>query len=64
MDELTDRQRKLLRSVVEKYIDTAEPVGSETIEKEAGLGVSPATIRNDMVRLTKMGYLRDRKSVV
>lgn len=58
MDELTDRQRKLLRSVVEKYIDTAEPVGSETIEKEAGLGVSPATIRNDMVRLTKMGYLR------
>lgn len=58
MDELTDRQRKLLRAVVEKYIETAEPVGSETIEKEAGIGVSPATIRNEMVRLTKMGFFK------
>lgn len=57
MTDLTDRQRKLLRSIVERYIDTAEPVGSESIEKIAGLGVSPATIRNEMATLTKAGYL-------
>lgn len=58
MEELTERQRNLLRAIVEKYIDTAEPVGSETIEKGFTLGVSPATIRNDMVRLTKLGFLK------
>ncbi|MBI3342098.1 hypothetical protein HY024_03160 [Candidatus Curtissbacteria bacterium] len=56
--DLTERQKKLLRAVIEKYIETAEAVGSETIEKEASLGVSPATIRNEMVRLTSLGYLR------
>src|SRR3989344_6457557 len=56
--DLTDRQKKLLRSVIETYIESAEPIGSETIEKEAGLGVSPATIRNEMVKLTALGYLR------
>ena len=56
--DLTDRQKKLLRSIIEKYIETAEPIGSETIEKEGGLGVSPATIRNEMVKLTSLGYLR------
>lgn len=56
--DLSDRQKRLLRSVIEKYIESAEAVGSETIEKEAGLGVSPATIRNEMVKLTALGYLR------
>lgn len=56
--ELTDRQKRLLRAIIEKYIESAEAVGSETIEKEASLGVSPATIRNEMVRLTALGYLR------
>ncbi len=56
--DLTERQKRLLRSIIEKYIETAEAIGSETIEKEAGLGVSPATIRNEMVRLTALGYLR------
>lgn len=56
--DLTDRQKNLLRAVIEKYIETAEPVGSETVEKETNLGVSPATIRNEMVRLTSLGYLR------
>ena len=58
MEELTERQRNLLRAIVEKYIDTAEAVGSETIEKGFTLGVSPATIRNDMVKLTKLGFLK------
>lgn len=56
--ELSERQKNLLRSIIEKYIETGEAVGSETIEKEASLGVSPATIRNEMVRLTNFGYLR------
>src|SRR3972149_9549065 len=56
--DLTERQRNLLRSIIEKYIETAEPVGSETIEKEFSLGVSPATIRNEMVRLTALSYLK------
>lgn len=56
--DLTDRQKNLLRSIIEKYIETGEAVGSETIEKEASLGVSPATIRNEMVKLTSLGYLR------
>ncbi len=56
--DLTERQKNLLRSVIEKYIETAEPVGSETVEKESSLGVSPATIRNEMVKLTSLGYLK------
>ncbi len=56
--DLTERQKNLLRSIIEKYIETAEAVGSETVEKESGLGVSPATIRNEMVRLTALGYLK------
>jgi len=56
--DLTERQKSLLRAIIEKYIETAEPIGSETLEKEAGLGVSPATIRNEMVKLTSLGYLR------
>lgn len=56
--DLSQRQKDLLRSIIEKYIETGEAVGSETLEKEAGLGVSPATIRNEMVRLTNFGYLK------
>src|SRR3990172_11352590 len=56
--DLSERQKNLLRAIIEKYIETAEPVGSETIEKESSLGVSPATIRNEMVRLTALNYLK------
>ncbi|MBI2196239.1 hypothetical protein HYU45_01360 [Candidatus Daviesbacteria bacterium] len=58
MADLTDRQQALLKAIVEEYIEAAEPVGSEVIEKKYNLGVSPATIRIEMVRLTDMGYLR------
>jgi len=58
MPDLTERQKELLKAIIEKYIETAEPVGSETIEKETALGVSPATIRNEMVKLTSLGYLK------
>ncbi|MDO8451744.1 MAG: hypothetical protein Q7S76_02640 [bacterium] len=56
--ELSQRQTHILRAVIEEYIGTAEPVGSDTIEKKYSLGVSPATIRNEMVRLTDMKLLK------
>ncbi len=54
---LTARQIQILKLVVEEFIQTAEPVGSENLDKKYNLGVSPATIRNEMVYLTKQGYL-------
>lgn len=62
MVDLTARQVQILRAVVQEFIATAEPVGSETLDKKFNLGVSPATIRNDMVQLTKLGYLRKTHS--
>jgi heat-inducible transcriptional repressor len=58
MSDLTDRQKDLLRAIIELYVKGGEPVGSENVEKNFTLGVSPATIRNEMVRLTDMGYLK------
>jgi heat-inducible transcriptional repressor len=54
---LTDRQVRILKAIVEEHIETGEPVGSETLDKKYNLGVSPATIRNEMVALTEQGYL-------
>ncbi|MBW7944547.1 hypothetical protein H3C70_04050 [Patescibacteria group bacterium] len=62
MIDLTPRQIHILRAVIEEYITTAEPVGSETIDRKYNLGVSPATIRNEMVYLTKQGYLNKSHS--
>jgi len=58
MHNLTQRQVQILKSLIEEYIDTAEPVGSETLEKKHNLSASPATIRNEMVRLSDLGYLK------
>ena len=55
---LTARQTQILKSLVEEYIETAEPVGSETLDKKFNLGVSSATIRNEMTALTKTGHLK------
>ncbi len=57
MNELTKRQVKILKVIVEEYMKTATPVGSETLEKKYGLGVSPATLRNEMAMLVKGGFL-------
>lgn len=57
-DFLTPRQIQILKVLVEEYIDTAEAVGSETLEKKYSLGVSPATVRNEMAALTSLGYLK------
>lgn len=58
MTNLTDRQIKILKAIIEEFIETANPVGSETLEKKYDLGISPATIRNEMVRLTDEGFLK------
>jgi len=54
---LDDRKAAVLRAVVEEYIDTAQPVGSSHVARGARLGVSPATIRNEMSVLEREGYL-------
>ena len=58
MADLSDRQTKILKYVIEEYIDTAMPVGSVSLDKKYNLGVSPATLRNEMAELIKLGYLK------
>ena len=55
--ELTDRKKKVLRSIVDLYIRTAEPVGSKAIAALPDMNYSSATIRNEMADLTTLGYL-------
>jgi heat-inducible transcriptional repressor len=52
------RQELILKSIIEEYIRTAEPVGSKFLAVKLRLGVSPATIRNDMMALEEAGYIR------
>lgn len=58
MDQLTPRQIEILKATIKEYSDTGGAVGSEILEKKYKLGVSPATIRNEMVELAKKGYLK------
>lgn len=58
MADLTQRQIQILKSLIEEYTNSAEPVGSETLEKKYSLGFSPATIRNEMAKLTTLGLLK------
>lgn len=56
-DPLTPRQQEILGIVVREYVDTAEPVGSTTIVRKHALGVSSATIRNELAYLEEQGYV-------
>ncbi len=55
--ELSERDEAILKSVVQTYIATAEPVGSRTVARQSGIGLSPATIRNCMADLEDFGLL-------
>lgn len=55
--DLSERKRKILQAIIEEYITTAEPVGSRSISRKESLGLSSATIRNEMADLEEMGYL-------
>ena len=57
MSDLSDRQKKILEAIVKEYVEMAEPVGSENLVEKYGLNVSSATVRNEMVNLTEMGFL-------
>lgn len=54
---LNERKKKILQIIIEGYISSAEPVGSRTIARKYDLGLSPATIRNEMSDLELLGYL-------
>ena len=55
--QLDERKFLILQAIVDDYISTAMPVGSRTISRKAGVGFSPATIRNEMSDLEELGYL-------
>jgi heat-inducible transcriptional repressor len=54
---LTERQRSILRFIVREYVATGRPVGSKALRDRSRIGVSPATIRNEMAALESLGYL-------
>ena len=55
--ELSDRKKRILAAVIDDYIQNAEPVGSKTIAQNSDLGLSSATIRNEMAELEDLGFL-------
>ena len=54
---LDERRRKILKEIVDEYIETAEPVSSAVIVDKYEQDISSATVRNDMAELEKSGYL-------
>ncbi|WP_029894352.1 heat-inducible transcriptional repressor HrcA [Desulfohalovibrio reitneri] len=54
---LNERELSILTTIIEHFIDSAQPVGSRTVSKRSGLGLSPASMRNVMADLTDKGYL-------
>lgn len=60
--EMDERKIRILEAIINDYIKTAEPVGSRTIAKKYNLGISSATIRNEMADLEDMGYLEQLHS--
>ena len=59
-DQLSGRERDILRVLIDHYISTAEPVGSRVLSTRHRLGLSPATIRNTMQDLEEMGLIEQR----
>ncbi len=55
--ELTDRQRAVVKAIVARHVETGQPVSSKSLCQAHGFPYSPATIRNEMVELTRKGYL-------
>ncbi|GAA1429556.1 heat-inducible transcriptional repressor HrcA [Streptomyces thermospinosisporus] len=54
---LSERRLQVLRAIVQDYVGTQEPVGSKALTERHNLGVSPATVRNDMAALEEEGYI-------
>ena len=60
MQDLDERKRKILKAIIQTYLETGEPVGSRTISKYTDLNLSSATIRNEMSDLEDLGYIVQR----
>ena len=60
--DLSDRSRQLLATLVREYIETGEPVSSQVLARESGLGVSSATVRSVLTQLEDAGYVICEKS--
>ena len=56
-DELDERKKDILLTIIKIYLETGEPVGSRTISKKTGMSLSSATIRNEMSDLEELGYI-------
>ena len=57
LKQLNERAREILRHIVEAYVETGAPIGSRTLSRQLGMGLSPATIRNVMADLEDLGLL-------
>lgn len=57
IQELSERKLKILKAVIQNYLETGDPVGSRTISKYTDLNLSSATIRNEMADLEELGYI-------
>lgn len=55
--DLDERKEKILKAIIQTYLETGEPVGSRTISKYSDLNLSSATIRNEMSDLEELGYI-------
>lgn len=55
--DLSERQHKILKAIIQNYLETGEPVGSRTLSKSTDLNLSSATIRNEMADLEDLGYI-------
>lgn len=55
--DLSPREMRVLEAVIQMYVETAEPAGSQAVARRSGLGVSPATVRHTMSELERRGYL-------
>src|SRR5512136_3009645 len=58
MPTLNERTRRVLATLVREHIETGEPVASQALVRRGGFGLSSATIRNILVQLEELGYLR------
>ena len=58
LDDLTDRQHLILRYLVDEYVASGKPVGSQTLVESFPLNVSSATVRNEMAQLERQGYIQ------
>jgi heat-inducible transcriptional repressor len=54
---LDDRKQRILQAIIDDYIESGEPVGSKTVAQKYGIGLSSATIRNEMTVLEEQGYI-------